>query len=313
MPYVCSDCPRECGAIRNEYSGEGFCGAGERIAVAKVMRHMWEEPVLTSGRGTENIFIYGCNLGCVYCQNYKINGSSGRPDTSKISFLTPEEFGALLVERSETDADTVGIVTGDHYIRQIAEALTPDVKARVKKPLVFNMSGYSKPEAIALLKGKIDIFMPDLKYVSEELAKEYSSAPDYPSRAKETIQKCFEMTGPAVFDENTNLMKSGVIVRHLILPGSFPNTTGVIDYINETFRPGDVVFSLMSQYTPVTAVPEVMAHPKLSRRISAAEHKKAVEYLSACENIAYCFCQERSSSGESFIPDFDSGILIEGF
>ncbi|MBO4364059.1 MAG: radical SAM protein [Clostridia bacterium] len=311
MSYLCSDCPRECGAVRNEYTGEGFCGAGEKIAVAKIMRHMWEEPVLSTGNGTENIFIYGCNLGCVYCQNYKINGSLRTSELPPLTYLTPAEFGELLVERSETGADTVGIVTGDHYIRQIAEAITPDVKKRIKTPLVLNMSGYSKPETLALLNGKIDIFMPDFKYVSEKPAQEYSQAPDYPARAVETIKKCFEMTGPATFDEKTYLMKSGVIIRHLILPGWFRNTAGVIDFVNENFRPDEVVFSLMSQYTPMNSIPEISSNPRLSRRISAVEHKAAIDYLWACENITMCFCQDRASSSEEFIPDFDGSETFQ--
>ena len=303
MAYICSDCPRNCGALRSESSGKGFCGAPSGVTVAKVMRHMWEEPCLGGKQGVENIFLYGCNLKCVYCQNYKINASPAANAVSRYKTYSVEDFSNLLLAAAKTDASAIGIVTGDHYIRQIAGALTDDVRAEIKKPLVFNCGGYMKPEMLELLSGKIDIFMPDLKYSDENLAGSLSHANDYPSIALNAVKKCFELTGPAVFGDD-GLMKRGVIVRHLVLPGQIGNTLGVIDALNETFRPGDIVFSLMSQYLPVPGLEPPECFARLKGPISKAEYKKSTEYFENAANLTLGFTQDPSSSDSSFIPDF---------
>ncbi|MBP5313185.1 MAG: radical SAM protein [Clostridia bacterium] len=303
MAYYCCDCPRNCGAQRDGTNGKGFCGAGETIDVAKVMRHMWEEPCLGGSKGVENIFLYGCNLKCVYCQNYKINGTDNTFDKEKLRRLGTKEFGALLTEAAQTGASAVGIVTGDHCIRQISEAITDDVRHKIKVPVIFNCSGYAKPETLELLRGKIDIFMPDLKYVDGSLSLDLSRASDYPSVSIAAIKKCFEMTGPAVFGSD-GLLKKGVLVRHLVLPGQIRNTLGVIDLLNSTFAPGDIVFSLMSQYLPVPGLCLPEKYKRLSGRLTKAEHKKAAEYFANAENLTLGFTQDLSSSDEAFVPDF---------
>ncbi len=303
MAYKCFDCPRNCGAIRDGSSGKGFCGGGELIDVAKVMRHMWEEPCIGGDKGVENVFLYGCNLKCVYCQNRKINGTSDDFDKSRLMRLDPPGFAELLVTSSQTDAASVGIVTGDHFIRQISKAVTEDIRSRISKPIVFNCGGYQKPDMLELLKDRVDIFMPDFKYVDKDLAGTLSRAKDYPSVCLRAIEKCFEITGPAVFGED-GLMKKGVLVRHLILPGHINNTLGVIDKLNETFRPGDIVFSLMSQYVPVSGFCPPPGFEKLSGGISKAEYKKAKAYLENASNITLGYTQDPASSSSGFIPDF---------
>lgn len=303
MPYVCSDCPRECGALRDETSGGGFCGAPESICVAHVMRHMWEEPCLGGAAGVENIFLYGCNLKCIYCQNYKINGSTPISGRSKLRYLDPEGFAALMINASKSDAAAIGIVTGDHYIRQIAAALTDEVKAQINKPVIFNCGGYMKTETLELLRGKVDVFMPDFKYADSSLARGLSHAADYPEICKNAIKKCFEMTGPAVFGED-GLMKKGVIVRHLVLPGQINNTLGVIDELNGTFKPGDIVFSLMSQYLPVPGFTPPACYKKLSGPVGKAEYKKAKEYFENAENLTLGFTQDPASSDAAYVPEF---------
>lgn len=302
---ICNDCPRGCNKERNTQDGKGFCNAGTDIAVAKILTHMWEEPCLSgygtdNYNGTENIFLFGCNLRCVFCQNFKINGSSKEYDKARLSYYDEVKFGKLLLSSANTGANNIGIVSGDHYIRQISDAITPEIKASLRKPLTFNCNGYEKPEMLELLRGKIDIFMPDFKYADDNLAKAYSFAENYADTAKKAISKMFELTGPCEFSEN-GLLKKGVIIRHLIMPGNINNTLSALDWINETFKPGEIILSLMSQYTPVRCD---FSDKKLNRPISQAEKSKCIKYLEACENITLAYIQEDGVVSESFIPDF---------
>ena len=302
MSYYCSDCPRKCSALRPDgIKGYGFCGCGDLISVARVMRHKWEEPVLCGDTFTDNIFLCGCNLQCVYCQNFAITLPDSFPERS-LKTLSDEAFGKLLEDLCSSPGKTIGIVTGDHFIRQIARAITPELKKKLTKPIVFNCSGYQTVESLELLRDKTDIFMPDLKYCDSRLAADYSNAPDYPKIAKEFILKAFDVAGPAVIGPD-GIMQKGVIIRHLILPGDVGNTLAVIDFVNCNFRPGEIVFSLMSQYVP-TGNDRTGRYPKLMRKVSKAENKKASAYLSACENITLGYTQDASSASDEFIPEF---------
>ena len=304
MAYYCSDCPRKCSALRPDtVKGCGFCGCGDLISVAGVMAHKWEEPVLCGDTFTDNIFFYGCNLRCVYCQNYRISSPGLFPE-SKLKVYDDKAFGARLAELDTSPGKTIGLVTGDHFARQIARAITPDVKSALTKPLGYNCSGYQSAEALRLLEGRIDIFMPDFKYIDSRLAAEYSHAADYPEAAKAFIAGAFEAVGPASIRPD-GIMEKGLIIRHLILPGAPDNTLGVIDFINSNFRPGEIVFSLMSQYVPVNNTPAAN-FPKLARKVSGAEHRKAAAYLAACDNITEGFTQDVSSASGDFIPDFEN-------
>ena len=302
MAYTCFDCPRNCGAVRNEYSGDGFCAGGTKIPVAKVMTHLWEEPVLAKDNGTSNIFLYGCNLRCRFCQNSKINGSALDYDKKKLEYYDNTAFSELLLKLNDAPTNNVGIVSGDHYIRQIAGAITENVKKSLTKPIIFNGNGYNKPELLSLLEGKIDIFMPDLKFSSGAVSDAYCAAPDYPDYAKAAVKKMFEMTGPVEFTPD-GLLKKGVIIRHLIMPSRLRETFAVLDFINENFPKDGVIVSLMSQYTPMDN-PENKPFPELSRPITAYEKEKAIRYLDNCENITLAFTQEDGVVSESFIPDF---------
>lgn len=194
------------------------------------------------------------------------------------------------------------MVTGDHYIRVISDALDTETKKKIGKPVIFNCSGYEKDDTIELMRNKIDVFLPDFKYSLSETAAKYSFAPDYPETAKRAILKMFGMTGPCSFDKNGMITK-GVIIRHLILPGNLGNTFGVIDWVNENFKPGEVVFSLMSQYTPCREN-NISAFPELCRKLTDYEKRKAEKYLLNTD-ITLAYTQEDGSAEEAYIPVFN--------
>lgn len=295
----CFDCPRGCGAERKENGGNGFCGAGVKASVAKTMVHMWEEQCISGTNGAGNIFFAGCNLRCVYCQNHKISGKHA-PETYRT--YTATQLRELFLEIAGQEVHNLNLVTGSHYIKIIAEALDRETKQKIAKPVIFNCGGYEKTESLLLLNGKIDVFLPDFKYARPDTAAKYSSAPDYPDIAKNAILKMFEMTGPCLFGDD-GMIQKGVVIRHLILPGNLQNTFAVIDWVNENFRPGEIIFSLMSQYTPCKEA-GIDAFPELQRRITRYEKEKAEAYLSATENITSAYIQENGADSTDFIPDF---------
>ncbi|MBE7004907.1 MAG: radical SAM protein [Ruminococcaceae bacterium] len=290
---ICNICPRRCGAERTETSGTGFCRMPAGLVAARAMLHQWEEPCLSGTRGAGCVFFTGCNLGCVYCQNGPISHESfGKP-------ISParlrEIFDALVAD----GAHCIDLVTPTHFTPWILEALREPLPV----PVVWNCGGYESVETLRALEGKVQIYLPDLKYADAALAGELSAAPDYFAVAQAAIDEMLRQTGPYRMGED-GLLQSGVLIRHMVLPGKLDNTRRVIDYVAARFRPGEVLFSLMSQYTP-----QKNASGALARRITGAEYRAAVEYMSAC-GITDGFVQEKSSAKEEYTPEFDlTGIL----
>lgn len=297
--YSCSDCPRGCMAWRDPAGGSGLCGAGIYPSVAKTMTHHWEEPCISGTDGAGNLFFAGCNLHCVYCQNARI---SDRNAPGRYPIFSVPELRSLFLSVAAQKVHNLNLITGSHYSRMIAEALDPDTKQKIGKPVIFNCGGYEKEETLSLLDGKIDVFLPDLKYLSPAVSEKYSCAPDYPDVARKAILKMVEMTGPCRYDEN-GLLQKGVLIRHLILPGNLPNTLAVIDWVNETFAPGEIAFSLMSQYTPCPDA-GIRDFPELQRRLTRYEKKKAEAYLLSTDNITDAYVQEDGADSPDYIPDF---------
>ena len=298
--YICNDCPRECNALRTLQGGQGYCKCGTAPQVAKVMKHLWEEPCISGTNGAGNVFFAGCNLKCCYCQNHKIT-TEYNYSNSDYNNYSSSDVAKLLLSLSSENVHNINLVTADCFLRTISKAITPSIKENINKPIILNCSGYNKTEQIEMLRDKIDIFLPDLKYLRSDIALKYSNAPDYPEVAKKAIMKMFEITGPCVTDES-GLLKKGVVIRHLILPGNLYNTFDVIDWVNETFAPGDIIFSLMSQYTPCNT--ECFKQfPELSRKLTPYEKKKAEAYLLNTD-ITSAYIQESESADTSFIPDF---------
>ena len=289
---ICNICPRNCGAERTKDRAGGICRMPELPVVAKAMLHQWEEPCLVGEHGAGTVFFSGCNLRCCFCQNGSISQEGfGKP-------VTAERLREIFRELIEQGAACIDLVTPTHFTHVILEALGEEPWP---VPVVWNCGGYEKVETLRQLEGKVQVYLPDLKYALPESAKEYSAAEDYFDRAKEAILEMFRQTGP--YRMENGQLRSGVLIRHLLLPGELENTRRCIDWVAETFRPGDALFSLMSQYTPQPG-----AEGKLKRKVTRAEYRAAVAYMENC-GIEDGFTQERTSAKEEYTPDFDlSGV-----
>lgn len=289
---ICNLCPRECGVERTTEQGGGVCRQPMLPVAAKAMLHRWEEPCLVGEHGAGCVFFSGCNLRCCFCQNGSISqGSVGKP-------ITADRLREIFKELIAQGAACLDLVTPTHFAPVILEALGEE---SWPVPVVWNCGGYEKPETLRLLEGKVQVYLPDLKYALPGPAKKYSVAEDYFEWASAAIREMFRQTGP--YRMEGGQLRSGVLIRHLLLPGELENTRRVIDWVAETFRPGDVLFSLMSQYTPQPG-----ATGNLARQVTKAEYRAAVAYMENC-GITDGFTQERTSAKEEYTPDFDlSGI-----
>lgn len=284
---ICTLCPRRCGAERTAEAGGGFCRMPGGLRVARAMLHHWEEPPISGQNGAGTVFFSGCTLGCVYCQNGDISaGGFGK----NISTARLREIFEELIAQG---AHNIELVTPTHFLPWILPALTP----RLPVPVVYNCGGYERVETLRALEGLVDVYLPDLKYADGALAAELSGAADYFPVACEAIREMFRQVGPYVLEDG--LLTRGVVIRHLVLPGYLDNTRRVLDWIAETFAPGDVLVSLMSQYTPTANMTG-----RLARRVTAAEYRAAADYMRNC-GITDGFVQERTSAEEAYTPAFD--------
>lgn len=285
---LCTLCPRKCGA--NRAAGQtGICRTVSKIIIARAEPHYWEEPCISGKNGSGTVFFSGCNLGCVFCQNRKI---SRFPVGKTVSI---DQLAAIFEQLQERGVHNINLVTPTHYIPQIAEALN---KAKLHIPVVYNSGGYDLPDALDMLDGKVRIFLPDFKYMSSTLAERFSHAADYPQIAKTAVRKMFELAGKPRFDSD-GMMKSGVIVRHLVLPGHVDNSIEVIKYLHETYR-DSIYISIMNQYTPVADAP----FEELRRPVTNEEYLKVVNFAEQI-GVKNAFIQEGGTVSESFIPDFN--------
>ena len=280
----CTLCPRKCQV--NRAAGEkGFCGCPDIALVAKTMIHQWEEPALAGSGGSGAIFFGGCTLGCSYCQNRAISAKpTGTPMDSEALWQAME---ALIAE----GAENIDLVTPTQYLPTILPALIP----KLSVPVVYNCGGYESVDTIGRLDGLVDVYLPDMKYADDALAKELSGAEDYFAVASRAILAMAEQVGPVRWQEEK--VVKGVIIRHLILPGQVENSLRVLDWIGETFRPGQVLVSLMRQYTPMPGLPA-----PLDRRITDAEYDAVLSWMYL--NDLQGFTQEATSGDTAYIPSF---------
>ncbi len=288
----CNLCPRKCGANRS-CDEIGFCGASDKIKIARSSLHFWEEPCISGDAGSGTIFFSHCTLKCVYCQNYNISTKN------QGKFVTESELADCFLDLQNQGALNINLVTPTHYVPQIIKALKIAKEKGLTLPVLYNTSGYENPETLELLRGYVDIFLPDFKYFSDDFAKRYSGAKDYPEVAKKAIAKMFDLVGKCEFDEN-GIIKKGVIVRHLMLPGLENDSKDILEYLYRAY--GDNIFiSIMSQYTPLSTLPKEF--PELATPIDMAVYDKVLDFAVDL-GIENAFIQEGESASESFIPEF---------
>ena len=293
---ACRLCPRECGVDRRTQTG--YCGQSDEIRVARAALHFWEEPCLSGKEGSGAVFFCGCTLGCVYCQNAEI--SRGRTMCENGKTVSVERLAEIFCELSGKGANNINLVTPTMFVPQIAEAILLAKKQGMTLPIVYNTSGYEKIETLQKLDGLIDIYLPDLKYLSPGLSRNYSHAADYPTAACAALGEMVRQTGEASFN-GRGMMTRGVIVRHLLLPGQLAESKRVLSYLFETYG-NSIYYSLMSQYTPTAAL-DRDAYPELGRRVTTYEYEKLIDFALSL-GIKNGFRQDGRSAKESFIPSF---------
>lgn len=290
---ICQLCPRRCGALRTETEGKGYCRMPALPVLARAALHQWEEPPISGTRGSGTIFFSGCPLGCVFCQNEEISHRDvGKP-------VTVQRLRQICMELVDQGAHNINFVTPTHYSHILAQVLDTPLPV----PVVFNSGGYDSVSTLESLEGKIDIYLPDLKYMDGAPAGRYSAAPDYPAVAAAAIREMVRQVGPCVFDEN-GLLKKGVIIRHLVLPGQAEGAKQVMDWVAREFSKGTVLFSLMSQYTPYGRADQF---PEIDRKLRRGEIRAVQDYMDALGLDG--FTQERTSAKREYTPPFDlSGL-----
>ena len=294
----CRLCPRECGVDR--LAGErGFCGMGAALEAARAGLHFWEEPCLSGREGSGTVFFSGCSLGCIYCQNREIS-------REKKGFAVSEErLAEIFLALQAQGANNINLVTAAHFLPPVREALLAAKERGLRIPVVYNSGGYEQPEALKRMEGLIDIYLPDYKTVSRELAAKYSRCPDYPEKAMEALREMVRQCGEPAFD-GRGMMTRGVIVRHLLLPGCAGDSKRTLRALRDAF--GDRIYiSILRQYTPM---PWIGAEaPELNRAVTEEEYDRVVDFALRI-GITLGFMQEGESAAESFIPAFDGeGIL----
>lgn len=288
----CTLCPRECHANR-EAGNAGYCGMPEEIYAARAALHMWEEPCISGEEGSGTVFFSGCSLRCIYCQNRDIAiGKTGKP-------ISVERLADIFFELKEKGANNINLVTPTHYVHSIVRAIQIAKGRGFNLPFIYNTGNYEKVETLKMLEGLIDVYLPDCKYYSSELGREYSNAPDYFEVAIRGIGEMLRQVGNPQFDERGRMTR-GVIVRHLVLPGHTRDSMKVIHQLYESF--GDSIYiSIMNQYTPMQ---ELKDHPLLGRRLKKREYDEVVDYAIEL-GVTNGFIQEEGTCEESFIPPFN--------
>lgn len=289
MIMLCNICPRNCSAQRTETKGNGYCCCGTKARIARVAPHFGEEPCISGTKGSGAVFFSGCNLKCVFCQNYEISAlNRGR-------FVTSGELAGHYKSLEDMGVHNINLVNCCHYLPSVLDSFNI---YRPKIPIVYNSSGYEKTESLKMLDGIVDVYLPDFKYSDNSLALEYSSAGNYRETALSAISVMVRQTGRPQFDENGMILK-GVIVRHLILPNHTANSIDVLKILSENF--GDsILVSLMGQYIPWGRAKE---YPKLSRKVTKREYDKVADCMFSLDLDGYM--QELSSADDSYIPKWD--------
>lgn len=288
----CLLCPRKCG-INRRTGQTGVCGVSSEIKVARAALHYWEEPCISGKRGSGAVFLSGCSLHCVFCQNREISdGKEGK-------VISKERLSDIFIELAGKGANNINLVTPGQYIPDIVWAVN-DAKSRgMKLPIIYNTSGYENVTELKLLEGIVDVYLPDFKYMDSTLSARYSRAKDYPSVAKQALSEMVRQQPEVVIDDATGLIQKGVIVRQLLLPGHVNDAKAVLKYLYDTYR-DHVYISMMSQFTPIA----LEDYPEINRTVTKREYERLVNYALEI-GITNAFIQEGDVAKDSFIPAFD--------
>lgn len=288
----CLLCPRKCG-INRRTGQTGVCGVSSEIKVARAALHYWEEPCISGKRGSGAVFFSGCSLHCVFCQNREISdGKAGK-------VISKERLSDIFMELAGKGANNINLVTPGQYIPDIVWAVN-DAKSRgMKLPIIYNTSGYENMTELKLLKGIVDVYLPDFKYMDSTLSARYSRAKDYPSVAKQALSEMVRQQPDVVIDDATGLIQKGVIVRQLLLPGHVNDAKAVLKYLYDTYH-DHVYISMMSQFTPIA----LKDYPEINRTVTKREYERLVNYALEI-GITNAFIQEGDVAKDSFIPAFD--------
>ena len=293
----CTLCPRMCNV--NRQTSRGFCQAGDVVKIARAALHPWEEPCISGTNGSGTVFFSSCTLKCVFCQNFNISHENFGKEVSV------ERLGEIFLELQAQGAHNINLVTGTHYLPSIKEALDL-VRPNLQIPVVLNCGGYERVETLREYSDYIDIYLPDLKYYDSELSRSYSAAQDYFSVATRAIKEMIRLTGGLTWNENQpDLLKKGVIIRHMVLPGAKDDSIRLLHWMKDELPEGSFMVSLMSQYTPFY---KSHLYPKINRRITSYEYQKVLD--TAIElGLVHGYMQEKSSAKEEYTPPFDlSGV-----
>ena len=286
---ICNQCPRKCNVERSKYIGR--CGVGEKFKIARADLHFWEEPCISGKNGSGAVFFSGCNLGCIFCQNYEISHRCIGRDVES------DELVRIFETLISKGANNINLVNPTHYARQISEVLK-NWKSPV--PIVYNSSGYESVETLKLLDGLVDIYLPDFKYIIPEKAKKYSLAEDYPEVSMLALAEMKRQVGEDVFENG--LMKKGMIIRHLVLPSNTNASIKALEYLAENYR--DTYISVMAQYTPCG---DLEGFEEINRSLTKREYNKIVDYALSL-GLEKIFIQDLTSSSENYIPQFSENF-----
>lgn len=286
----CVLCPKKCGI--NRYEKKGYCGATNKIKLAYYSLHKWEEPVISGSNGSGTIFFSNCNLKCIYCQNKKISlDGYGK-------FISNKRLGEIMLELQEMGAHNINLVTPTHYIPQIATVLHKIKSKELKIPVIYNTSSYENIGTLKMMSNLVDIYLADLKYYDDELGKKYSSCDNYFEVATMAIDEMYRQVGKFELD-NDGLLKKGLVVRVLILPGQTRDAKEIINYLYKTYG-DDIYISIMNQYTPINKC----KYDNLNRKVTDLEYDEVIDFAVTL-GVKNAFIQEGDSANESFIPKFD--------
>lgn len=305
MKLTCNLCPRNCNVTRDQNSNNtnGFCGQSSQVNLARAALHYWEEPCISGSQGSGAVFFCGCNLRCIFCQNADLaNSKLGKT-------ISIERLSEIFIELQEQNAANINLITAGHFIPQLAEALSVAKNQGLHIPVVYNTGSYEKVESLQLLDGLVDIYLPDLKYMDKTLGDRLSNAPDYFEIATKAIAEMYRQVGQPRF--KGQLMKKGVIVRHLVLPNHTKDSRKILEYLNKTYA-DNIYISILNQYTPMPYIEKIVndesskafGMTELTHTLSSRAYNRVIDYALEL-GINNAFIQEGETFKDSFIPIWD--------